>query len=646
MSSSRQLAAIMFTDIVGYTALMGNDEQKAFELLKRNRELQKPIIEKFNGRWIKELGDGVMASFNTVSDAVNAAIKIQEDCNAAKDFQLRIGIHLGEVIFENDDLFGDGVNIASRIQAVANPGSIYISESVHHNVSNKKEIQTQFVKVETLKNVKEPVKIYEVMMKIGSIPITENKMKDTPQNSIAVLPFANMSSDPEQEYFSDGITEEIITDLSHLHELLVISRSSVMTFKNSNKKIKEIARELNVHYVLEGSVRKAGNSLRITAQLIDAGNDAHIWAEKYNGTLDDVFDIQEKVSRSIVDALKVKLTAKENKQMSERPIDNIHAYDCYLRARREMNKWNEVSFDKAKKYIEDAIDIIGENAVLYGAMGYVCWNYANIGINAENNYQKAEEYANKSFAIDPDSSAAHLVMANIKISGQGQLQDGLKHLDIMLEKNPNDFDPLMWSALVYMILGKFSKAEPIPGKLMALDPLNPVSHAMPGLINFYSGNFEAALPPLQQAYKMEPENPFYQVFIPLTFCYNNQPNEAIAFIDNNLDPNGKGMIQESALMIKPAVLKQKNILVKWIPSIRYNAEKDGQYSHFISAFCAMAGLKEEAYYWLENAVHKQFWNYPFLAEHETAFKPYCNEERYQSLLSKVKKLWESVPDQD
>ncbi len=192
MSPSRQLAAIMFTDIVGYTALMGSDEQKAFDLLQKNRELQKPIIEKFNGRWIKELGDGVMASFNTVSDAVNAAIKIQEACNAAKDFQLRIGINLGEVVFENDDVFGDGVNIASRIQSVAKPGSIYISESVHHNVSNKKDIQTKFAKEETLKNVKEPVKIYEVMMMNGSIAITENKMKDIRPNSIAVLPFASL----------------------------------------------------------------------------------------------------------------------------------------------------------------------------------------------------------------------------------------------------------------------------------------------------------------------------------------------------------------------------------------------------------------------------------------------------------------------
>ena len=196
MTQSRQLAAIMFTDIVGYTALMGNNEQKAFEILKKNRDLQKPVIEKFNGRWIKELGDGVMASFNTVSDAVSAAIIIQQNCNTAKDFQLRIGIHLGEVVFENDDVFGDGVNIAARIQAVANPGCIYVSESVHHNVSNKKNIITKFIKEETLKHVKEPVRIYEAMMKGDLKLASENEMPQASRrkNSIAVLPFASFTA--------------------------------------------------------------------------------------------------------------------------------------------------------------------------------------------------------------------------------------------------------------------------------------------------------------------------------------------------------------------------------------------------------------------------------------------------------------------
>lgn len=297
---------------------------------------------------------------------MNAAIKIQEACNVSKDFLLRIGIHHGEVVFEENDIFGDAVNIASRIQALAPIGGIWISESVHNNVLNKREIKTQFVCAETLKNVKEPVRIYEVITgtERGSFIMSEKVSKTVLDKSIAVLPFVNMSSDPEQEYFSDGLTEEIITDLSHLEKLLVISRSSMMTFKGTNKKIKDIAAEVNARYILEGSVRKAGNNLRITAQLIDAQNDVHVWAEKYNGTIDDIFDIQEKVSRSITVALDVKLTREEETVLSKHPIQNTKAYEYYIIARQAMWKRTEQSLEDAIMFAQKGLDLVGNNAYL------------------------------------------------------------------------------------------------------------------------------------------------------------------------------------------------------------------------------------------------------------------------------------------
>jgi adenylate cyclase len=372
MAQSRQLAAIIFTDIVGYTALMGEDEQKAFELLRRNRQIQQPIIKKFNGSWIKEIGDGVLASFLTVTDAVLCATEIQKACTDINDLKLRIGIHQGEVVFEDNDVFGDGVNIASRLQALAPIGGIWVSESVYKNISNKKEIRTKFICEEVLKNVREPVRVYEIIT-YNSEPehsdlTSQSSTKKLFEKSIAVLPFVNMSNEPDQEFFSDGLTEEIITDLSRLEKLLVISRSSIMTFKGTHKKIKEIANEVNVRYILEGSVRKSGNNLRITAQLIDAFTDGHLWAGKYNGTMEDVFEIQEKVSRSIVEALDLKLTNEENSHLTKHPIQNVQAYECYIRARQEMYKFTEQGLNNAVLIAQRGLDIVGDNAFLLATL--------------------------------------------------------------------------------------------------------------------------------------------------------------------------------------------------------------------------------------------------------------------------------------
>jgi TolB-like protein/class 3 adenylate cyclase len=314
MPQFRQLAAIMFTDIVGYTALMGNDEQKAFEYLKKNRDLQKPIIERSGGRWIKELGDGVMASFNTVSDAVTAAIKIQQECKAMNDFQLRIGIHQGEVVFEAGDIFGDAVNIASRIQSSAEPGCIYVSETVRDNVFNKKDVHTKFIKEQTLKNVKEPVRIYEVITAepFESTALPEHEpYREFPGESIAVLPFVNMSNDPEQEYFCDGIAEEIINALAQLNNLRVIARTSAFTFKNKNVDAREIGKILNVKTLLEGSVRKAGKHLRITTKLVKVSDGSHLWSNRYDRELEDIFAIQEDIAGNVATSLRGVLTDKE-----------------------------------------------------------------------------------------------------------------------------------------------------------------------------------------------------------------------------------------------------------------------------------------------------------------------------------------------
>ncbi len=267
-SNSRQLACIMFTDIVGYTALMGEDENLALSILDINRKIQKPIIESYGGRFIKELGDGILATFFSATDSVLAAANIQQAIKNEMNFKLRIGLHLSEVIFENDDIFGDGVNIAARIQSTANAGSIYISEAVQKNLSNKKGIEAKYLGEKEYKNVKNPIPIYELIItddflaRPASLTTFNNTRQKREDKSIAILPFENIIKDPEQEYFSDGMAEEILNSLSNIKDLKVICRSSSFSFKNQNKSLSEISEVLNVAKILVGTVRRQGNRVR------------------------------------------------------------------------------------------------------------------------------------------------------------------------------------------------------------------------------------------------------------------------------------------------------------------------------------------------------------------------------------------------
>ena len=477
MSQTRQLAVIMFTDIVGYTALMGNDEKKAFDILKKNRELQKPIIEQFNGRWIKELGDGVMASFNIVTDATNAAIKIQETCNAAKDFQLRIGIHLGEVVFENDDVFGDGVNIASRIQSIANPGSIYISESVHNNVSNKQGIETRFVKQVVLKNVKEPVRIYEVILSTTSKSSdlsTKEQFKKSTEKSIAVLPFVNMSNDPDQDYFCDGLSEELLNALSQLDSLRVAARTSSFSFKGKNLDILEIGQKLKVNSVLEGSVRKSGNKLRITAQLVSIEDGCHLWSERYDRELEDIFDIQDEISLAILDALKVKLLGHEKAAVLKRYTDNTEAYQLYLLGRFHYNKWAGLEgYMKAVEFYNKAIKKDSEYVLAYTGLAscYLnLWFFSHLP--PEESLPKMKEATFRSLEIDDEIAESHVSLARMKFWYEWDFEGADREFKRAIELNPNHAEAHEQYSMFLGIRERADEALPQARKAIELDPFS------------------------------------------------------------------------------------------------------------------------------------------------------------------------------
>jgi TolB-like protein/class 3 adenylate cyclase len=355
---SHQLAAILFADIVNYTAMMQEDENAALEKITRFRHVIDIIVEELEGKIIQYYGDGCLVLFNSATDAVEFAKLLQTDFNEDPKVPVRIGVHMGDVLLRDGNVFGDVVNIASRIQALAQAGGIYISEMVYRNIANKKGMDSVFIKEEKLKNVRTRIRIYEVLTEYSTTVYhtnAEDEQVAIDENSIAVLPFVNMSSDKEQEYFSDGLTEDIITQLSKIKSFKVISRTSVMQYKKTPKSIKEIGKELGVATILEGSVQRSPTKVRITAQLINAVSDEHLWSESYDRPVDDIFTIQREVALAIASVLNTTLTKKESQQLDYVPTVNLQAYDLYMRGKFLVEKRNKTDLLVARELFQQAV---------------------------------------------------------------------------------------------------------------------------------------------------------------------------------------------------------------------------------------------------------------------------------------------------
>jgi adenylate cyclase len=531
IATSRQLAVIMFTDIVGYTSLMGADEQKAFEILQKNRDLQKPIIEDMNGRWIKELGDGVMASFNTVSDAVKAAIMIQERCNTAKEFQLRIGIHLGEVLFDHDDVFGDGVNIAARIQAIAKPGGIYVSEPVYKNVANKKDIGTKFIKEESLKNVKEGVRIYEVFPGVkGSSPdITSPDVTPIPGKSVAVIPFVNMSNDPEQEYFSEGMAEEIINSLAHLKDLKVAARTSSFHFKGENIDLQEAGEKLKVKNILEGSIRKQGNRIRVTAQLINVEDGFHLWSERYDRELDDIFAIQDEIALSITEKLKVSLFDGDREQIKKTYTQDTTAYELYLQGRYYWKQRNREGLETSIRYYQKAIDKDPNYALAWAGLA----DSYNL-LDEYGNYSRAEVIpkakaaVKRALELDDQLAEAHVSHASLLMFDEWDWLNSGKEFKRGADMNPNYATAHHWYSEWLMYTNKFDKALEEISIAAELDPVSPAIIKDKGILHYYRRQYDKAIEFAKAALELNANFPAGHRL--LSLCYEGKKmfKEAIA----------------------------------------------------------------------------------------------------------------------
>ncbi|MDQ3682199.1 MAG: adenylate/guanylate cyclase domain-containing protein [Bacteroidota bacterium] len=628
MSISRQLAAIMFTDIVGYTSLMGEDEQQAFDLLRKNRNLQQPLIGQYNGRWIKELGDGVLASFHTVIDAVLCAGAIHHASDTVPSLKLRIGIHLGDVVFENNDVFGDGVNIASRLQALAPVGGIWISESVHKNISNKKGISSTFIQEEILKNVKEPVRIYEVKVNApeGTIPAFTNDLsgpvKGIPEKSIAVLPFVNMSNDPEQDYFGDGIAEEILNSLVHLKELKVAGRTSSFQFKAKNTNLSEIGEKLGVRTIMEGSVRKQGNRLRVTAQLINVEDGYHLWSERYDRDMDDIFSVQDEIALAITEKLKVTLLEKDRKIITKTYTQNSAAYDLYLKGRFTINRRGRFILS-GMQYFQEAISIDPGFAPAYAGYADSCALAAFYNFfPAKEIMPKAKQAADHAIQIDNSLCEPYTSLGFYYAFYEWKFAESKKNFCKAIELNPAYTVGHLWYGMLYLswIEMDFRESQKEGWMAIKIEPFSAIAHALQTVNYYVAREYEEAVRIGRLAIDLDANSYLVYKMTALAYIGLNKIQEAIEMIHQTLRTSNRFQWSMYDLMWAYSHIGDKAAIVELIAEMNIRADKE-----YISPFNMAL-----AYAWIED-----------LNEAITYLEKAYNERDPMLLTIKT---WPNVPD--
>jgi adenylate cyclase len=568
MSQTRRLAAILAADVAGYSRLMGADEEGTLERLKALRgELLDPKIAEHRSRIVKTTGDGMLVEFASVVDAVRCAVAVQQamaDRNtgvtADNRIELRIGINLGDVIVEGDDLYGDGVNIAARIEALADAGGVFVSNTVHDHVRDRLPFAFEDLGEQQVKNIARPVRVYalrpEAIVNLlapsvatapprrrhiapaamvaaaaaalviaatgwwlwpttNSLPIPAMAVATpisqplaAPRLSLVVLPFANLSNDPEQQYFADGITEDLTTDLSRIKHSFVISRNTAFTYRNKPVDTRQIGRELGVRYVLEGSLRRSGDKIRVNAQLIDAGTDAHLWAEQFDGDMADLFALQNEITSRIAIALNVELTSRE----AVRPADNPDALDYILRGRAEYWKPNSrEKFAETTRLYEQAlaldphsVEAQSQLANMLAVRGGNRWSDSPAA-----DFRRAEELVGQALAAAPRDWLAHFAKGAV-LRWQGRCEDAIPEFETAIALNPNWLNSLDQLAWCKLLTGSIEEAVPLDEQAIRLSPRDPYIYNYYytiGLVHLLQSRTDEAIVWFEKAHNVHPGFP-------------------------------------------------------------------------------------------------------------------------------------------
>jgi adenylate cyclase len=503
----RQLAAIMFADMTGYTAMMQEDEQRAKILRDRQRQTLEKYIPGHNGKIIQYFGDGTLSIFGSAIDAVRSAAAIQKELQQEPKVSLRIGLHSGDIVYDKQGVYGDCVNLASRIEGLAIPGAVLISDKVYDEVKNQTDIKTLSLGRFNLKNVKRQVEVYAIANEGLVVPTAvQLGVKAGSEKSIAVLPFVNMSADPENEYFSDGISEEILNALTRVEGLQVTARSSSFSFKGKNEDVRQIGNKLGVATVLAGSVRRSGKRMRITAQLINTADGYHVWSEVYDSDLEDIFQVQDEISLKILARLKENFGGPEKKEHIIKPsTTNIDAYNLYLKGRFYWNKSNPEDIKRSIKNLEEAIAIDPSFALPYCALSY-CYSFMGSAglIPPGEAYPKAKDYTLKAIELDPNHAESYLSLAAIKFYHNWDFDGAEASLEKALSLSLNSSLINQVHGWYLIAKGDFEKAIEKMQQAVQLDPLS-----LPLICNLadayaFADRFDEAIEQYNKAIEMDP----------------------------------------------------------------------------------------------------------------------------------------------
>jgi adenylate cyclase len=523
----RRLAAILAADMVGYSRLIGADEEGTIARQKAHRaELIDPVIATHGGRIVKTMGDGLLVEFPSVVDAVKCAVAVQQsmydreaDVSEDRRIQYRVGVNLGDIVIDGDDILGDGVNIAARLEGLAQPGGICISAKVFEEIGNKLDVGFEDLGPQEVKNMAAPVRAYRVTLKREPAASSASPPPLPDRPSIAVLPFDNMSGDPEQEYFTDGLAEDIITALSKIERMRVIARNSSFAYKGQVLDLRRIAKDLGVRFVLEGSVRRGGNRLRISAQLIDANDGSHLWAERYDRPVDDLFDIQDEITKEIVTSLRVKLTDGEEARIWARGTNNVEAWQYCVRATELIWRFTSSDYLEARDLAEKATKLDPEYAQAWAALGFTYWWDGRLGWTGDSaaKFERAAELAEQAMNLDDSVSFAIGLAAQVA-APLNRFEEGVDIARRGFELYPGNADIRAFLAFALMYAGHHLEAAEHFRAAMSLNPFYPPWYRNGlGMNLLYQDDFDEALALLDEALEVQPT--FFLAWLQRAYIY-------------------------------------------------------------------------------------------------------------------------------